>query len=397
MARLGVRREIIGPGAIPEDKLEGLLAERPRPPIKGTSFFHSKAERVYDQDLLDKAIFGGIVRSVGGAYEIPLRDPTDGKKGMKNPLHGRSIHTPQGYGLRFVFLGAGEGGLGDLSFEYDRRYILAQHRFRGALDTKEDRYRVDAHRMLIDAFRNAKDEPFMAEARKHGVTEEMFLKPVASFIPEKLPVRVNGIIEHLPRDDALRRGEVPDDLKKSMRVQMYAVTIPERISEFKDIKEDDSLWERAFGEYGYGLELSGNRPRAIGSHGKPVGYKEAAGAVLNGAAARYGVWNKLVQDKLGGTSSKFRYMDDDDGDIYLVGSTFQSGEMHPNVNPLNIFDYGAILIPGRNMSEDRDLLRIGRENDEAGARQMIGAIAEKLGVQELKQKAEKVYERVRKG
>ena len=378
-------------------QLENVL-ELPKSHIKGTIFTKCSPDHVADEGLFREACSAGVIIEKGGYYLVPVRIPTIERPGnlplSLNVPNGRSVHTPHDEGRSYIFLGSGEPGHGETSFVQDERFLLATHVLRGGLVRKEYEDRLGNEKRLKELYRDSEGEPFLQEARKYGVSEDMFHTIIASFKVNELPLCYGGRLTFEDAKSQLKDVGVPEQKAKEQRIMLYTAYDGNRISEMGDITEDPDIWKPVFQHYGFDLNFANGKPTVGNQLQGEVPYEEAAKAVLLGAAARYAVWNRLIQGKTGGCSSEFRWLDtEEQTDEYFVGGTFQADDMNANVNPLVIFDYHRAF--GLNPdSIEPHLLTLGKKKDHDGAKRILEITAEKLGIKEKIGEAKALYEKI---
>ncbi|MFH1836310.1 MAG: hypothetical protein ABH851_08995 [Methanobacteriota archaeon] len=359
---------------------------------------------VVDDDYFQRAVEAGIITPLeGGNYNVPMRVPT---LGGDESQHKRSVHT-HSKGVAFILLGVGEKGKSELAFEWDSDPIQI-HPFRGGLRLPGALRRIEKERELRGAFHSAEGEDFMDSARTYGVADDMFMHCIAVFKPLSVPRIREGELVLAGHGEALSQAGVPHSAIEEHRILLYAANLAERTREFPPVSEGIENWDRVFSYYGFDLRSRYRMSRLFKRNlevkdrggGELVPFDESAARVLNGSAARYSVFNRLVHERLHACASDFRIFDDGEGTSYYVGGIFQ--DRNPNVNPLNIFDVGHVfgyqefkkykIHGGRVRSRDVHCFRDARRRDNSGAKKMVAVFGEKLGIDPLQ--ALKVYDQI---
>ncbi|MFH1721910.1 MAG: hypothetical protein ABH950_04830 [Candidatus Altiarchaeota archaeon] len=318
-------------------------------------------------------------------FRIPLWDPRriDDFLGTasRGEAHFRSVHEYTS--SAFVFKNVGTLRSHDsigfrlpdkmVAFSFNSKAESDVHKFLGGGIDDLVRGEVQTARKLRRLFREGvKKNPLLQLAAEYGVTEDLFVEPVAVFKPHWIPVR-QQIGAAVPTVKLMRHGKgmslagIPEEFAQKHRVYCYRTLVPERNAELPEFREGGAAWDRITGII---ENLPGEK-----LNGLPIQLKTAVRA-----AGGYAVVNRIVHKELEGACTTDH------------GSVFQTNEH--NLNPLTIFDYDTIW-EGK---EEHELgLKHSKETyqrlDNEGAIHRIEDLCKKLGLGETEtKKALKVYD-----
>jgi hypothetical protein len=210
-------------------------------------------------------------------------------------------------------------------------------------------------------------------AGRYGVTEDLFVKPVAVFTPKQIPVK--GIGKSIPTVNLVEHGigmslsGIPDIVAKKHRVYLYQALIPERLGELPNINKKSPVWDRIREAV---EKLPGEELKNLRTELK-IAFRAAAG---------YAAVNRLVHNFLGGACQTGG------------GGTFQ--QYGHNVNPLVVFDYDTIW-----KADEEEGLGLKRtkeqcqERDGKDAKERLKELFELLNLKEdEKQQANQLYDKI---
>jgi len=270
----------------------------------------------FNMNLLRSAVAHDVIEDThGSGYRIPLVDP----RRPFDSSHGRSIYTmtlPS-----FIFKGVGKSGTGRrTAFFHDTNDEIEAWHFQGGHRTDYLRSEIDTALKLRSLFRRHKDtDPVLLAARMYGVSEDMFIKPVAVFNPQWIPaMRSNSNLDGIKlvrHSVGMSMSHIPRSLASQHRVYCYQVTVPERMDDLGSFDENKPGWDRTI-EYVEGLYAPGLSGKDLRMK---IALRDAAGCA---------VMNHLVHHMLGGSCTT------------KTGSVFQ--KEWPNKNFVNFFDYDSI-------------------------------------------------------
>ncbi|MBI4144207.1 hypothetical protein HY486_03085 [Candidatus Woesearchaeota archaeon] len=303
-------------------------------------------EHFVNPDLLNQAVSTGTIEHLDeNVYRIPMRIP-----GVMDMLciHGRSLHTKDT--PAFVLKGVGGCWFSRVAFRYTNTTPYFPIAFQGGATIEYLAEEVEYALQLRQAFNECQNDRALSIAKSYGVTEDVFINPVALFSPLEVPVKIKEV-EMWEHRKAMELAEVPDKIANAHRVYLYQALMPERLPEFGDAQ----VWNKCM--------------RIMGCEKHK--FKEEA---LRRAAASYAVVNHLLHRRLGKVCT-----------VLNVGGIYQDSNFH-NINLLMVFDYDIISTPeGKTMEE---LVKV--DND--GAIRTIKHAMRLLGVSgNISEKAEEMF------